>query len=764
MLNQINPKVSVIIPCYNVEKYLRQCLDSVVNQTLKDIEIICVNDGSTDGTLDILKEYAQKDKRIKLIDQENQRQSIARRNAMKIATGEYIQNVDADDWIREDACELLYNYAKENNLDMLQFAAINFNQKKGILEDKGWYSFRWLPENFKKIFTYHDCKDFMSQICMAACLSFYSHDFLTNNNIFWVQKKCCYEDVLFTMQALLKAKRISIFQEYLYFRRWHNASTVNNLNTNFSDWLSIMELVLSVIQTTDSSLLPHYMDFYLNRTDLWYHRISFISKLKNLKGLLNIYEHCIKNYHIELPSKNRKTLELFLWLSPVRISRLLLKSHPSHHEKLPLFSINKSSEKNTVNEIHKVTCKFFGITLFKIRQESLLLKTKMKNGIRYFYLFSFLLIWKKNLFKKIQISQRLILCFDCLSDKNCEAIDSWTLFEYLQKKQIPSRYIVLKDNILVTKLKQKHHSFKDIIVLDSWQELLTKCHDDICKSKLILTSFGCGPTCNQTLQKLSYLKYIYLNHGVMLLKESAIQLCANNTYDYTLVPTTATKQLYQEKQLWQKKQIPVGLPRWDRLHHVKHASKNIFIFFTWRKKIKEVPFVLKNYKQQIFGFLTNPKLSNLLRKHQINLNIAPHHALIQNGGNLVLPDNVHLVSPTEISQIIGQTDLMITDYSSIMFDFMFLDIPVISYRFDADYPFLSEKDKLDAASAKSHDSELYNVFYDEDSVIQKIEYYINHNFELEPEYKKINDSLFWERENICQHLYDALQKLPPKKK
>ena len=91
------PKVSVIIPVYNVEKYLKQCLDSVVNQTLKDIEIICVNDGSTDNSLEILEEYAQKDNRIIIISQENQGQSVARNIALEKATGEYVGFVDSDD-------------------------------------------------------------------------------------------------------------------------------------------------------------------------------------------------------------------------------------------------------------------------------------------------------------------------------------------------------------------------------------------------------------------------------------------------------------------------------------------------------------------------------------------------------------------------------------------------------------------------------------------------------------------------------------------
>lgn len=105
-------KISVVVPVYNVEKYIGQCLDSILGQTLKDIEIICINDGSKDNTLEILKDYAQKDSRIILIDKENEGLSKARNQGTEIASGEYISFIDSDDWIDENYLEALYNAAK----------------------------------------------------------------------------------------------------------------------------------------------------------------------------------------------------------------------------------------------------------------------------------------------------------------------------------------------------------------------------------------------------------------------------------------------------------------------------------------------------------------------------------------------------------------------------------------------------------------------------------------------------------------------------
>ena len=132
-------KVSIIVPVYNVEKYLKRCLESLVNQTLKDIEIICVNDGSTDGSLAILNEYVRNDDRIVVINQENSGQSVARNRGIDVAKGEYIGFVDSDDWVCEDYFERLHNSAIQNNAEIAVGGIIRlhkFNGRKFLNFDK----------------------------------------------------------------------------------------------------------------------------------------------------------------------------------------------------------------------------------------------------------------------------------------------------------------------------------------------------------------------------------------------------------------------------------------------------------------------------------------------------------------------------------------------------------------------------------------------------------------------------------------------------
>ena len=125
-------EVSVVVPIYNVEKYLEDCLDSIVNQTFTDLEIICINDGSTDNSLNILNNYSKQDKRIKIITQKNQGHAVATNKGIDMATGECLYLMDSDDIIALTALEETYNYMKEKQADFVIFQTMNYEQDTGL--------------------------------------------------------------------------------------------------------------------------------------------------------------------------------------------------------------------------------------------------------------------------------------------------------------------------------------------------------------------------------------------------------------------------------------------------------------------------------------------------------------------------------------------------------------------------------------------------------------------------------------------------------
>ena len=130
-------KVSIIIPVYNVEKYISQCLDSAINQSLKDIEIIIVDDCGSDKSMDIAKEYAKNDSRIKIIkNSQNMGLFLTRCEGIKSATGEYILNLDSDDFLDLRACEIAYNATKNGYYDVVKFSAYNYENGNTTIFDK----------------------------------------------------------------------------------------------------------------------------------------------------------------------------------------------------------------------------------------------------------------------------------------------------------------------------------------------------------------------------------------------------------------------------------------------------------------------------------------------------------------------------------------------------------------------------------------------------------------------------------------------------
>ena len=146
-----NIKFSIIIPVYNVEKYIDKCLQSITNQTFKDFEVVCINDESKDASLSILEEYARKDKRFKIFSQKNQGQGIARNNGIKIASGKYIVFVDPDDWIEENMLEILSKKFEKEQADIIQFdfKQINeYSQKEKIFSLKNKYRHLFTNKDF----------------------------------------------------------------------------------------------------------------------------------------------------------------------------------------------------------------------------------------------------------------------------------------------------------------------------------------------------------------------------------------------------------------------------------------------------------------------------------------------------------------------------------------------------------------------------------------------------------------------------------------
>lgn len=223
------PIISVIIPVYNTAKYLPECLDSIIGQTFKDIEIICVNDGSPDESLDILMEYSEKDKRIAVIDQENKGQSAARNHALEIAAGEYYYFMDSDDYVLPEMLEELIEGMKEKDLEVLFFEGTVFldTEEGETIHDNmaldNYMSNYSYDEVYRGIDYFRDTEGH-EEYRVSPCMQILRADFVKNNKISF-RNGIFYEDNLFTFNVLCKASRVSRKRKAYYQRRLVGSST-----------------------------------------------------------------------------------------------------------------------------------------------------------------------------------------------------------------------------------------------------------------------------------------------------------------------------------------------------------------------------------------------------------------------------------------------------------------------------------------------------------------------------------------------------------
>ena len=225
-------KVSIIVPVFNVKRYLSECLDSILNQTLTDIEIICGDGGSTDGSLEILNDYSKKDSRIKVISKSGSGYGQSVNDCMDIATGEYIGIVESDDCVRPEMYEKLYDRAKNLNLDWVRGDIYLYYSerpvgsqlvKESIVKDNRLYDFVLNPQN--------DYRPYRSGL--RTWSGIYSTKFLNDHSIRHNETPGgSYQDVGFFLKTFYYAKRVSFIKEAFYMWRQDNP----NSSINYDSW------------------------------------------------------------------------------------------------------------------------------------------------------------------------------------------------------------------------------------------------------------------------------------------------------------------------------------------------------------------------------------------------------------------------------------------------------------------------------------------------------------------------------------------------
>lgn len=318
-------KVSVIVPVYNVEKFIDKCLNSIVNQTLKEIEIIVVNDGTKDNSQKIIDKYVKKyPDKIKSYIKENGGQGSARNYGLKKTTGEYIGYVDSDDFVEKDMYKKLYNKAKENNYDIVVCGNYNVSedyQNKNI--DAFINNYNTDLENI-----------FFGK--MAVWNKIYKRDILIKNKLEF-KEKVWYEDLAFTLKAIMNSNTFAFIDEPLYDYLIREGSTMNNSNVQRN--LEILDAFNDIL-----SYIQH------NKKEEYFNKIEFLAidhiyisaivrvlkaeaddkvKRETINKLIDYMNKKFPNYknnkYINTLSKNRKIIYKLINIKMYGLINLIFK-------------------------------------------------------------------------------------------------------------------------------------------------------------------------------------------------------------------------------------------------------------------------------------------------------------------------------------------------------------------------------------------------------------------------------------------------------
>lgn len=305
-----NPKISIIVPIYNVCEYLPECLKSLTDQTLKEIEIICINDGSTDKSLEIIQKYAKSDNRIVVINQKNQGVSVARNRGLAEANGEYVVFVDGDDFLESYACELIYQQFVKQKAEV---AFYGLNNYYNISHQETSYLNNIMKSILKKKleYTFENILPLQTNITNTA----FNRKFLLKHRIVFPENIKTAEDGIFARLVALCHPKYCLIGETLYnYRKNREGSATNQSKTAFQTDFAAIKYMFShpLTKKQDIKTKMLILDKFLGAT-LWYwdnfpeHRAAYRATLDEHYKYL--YDNFSKQDLHSMPFVKR-----FLWL------------------------------------------------------------------------------------------------------------------------------------------------------------------------------------------------------------------------------------------------------------------------------------------------------------------------------------------------------------------------------------------------------------------------------------------------------------------
>lgn len=687
------PYISFIIAFYNNAPYIERCINSILNQTVKNIEIILVNDGSTDNVEPILETYKEKYSNIKVINKENKGVSAARNIGIKNSNGLYLAFIDGDDYITPDMSEYLLDRCLKYNLDAcyFDFKFIDVSTNKIL---KAAYHFKnFLSEfKFEKVISPYDIK--LDILCSSMAMGIYKRKIFIDNNITFNEEVEFGEDFLVKFDYFYLYKRIMfVNKEFYIYCRNRNDSATTTINRHIDRIIVFL-----------NNIIKMYLRHLINDS-------------RNNSQYINLILREITHYVRIL--KCQKTDE---WCQ----NNLYLID--------PDLILNNDINQLYINRLKEI------IDLRKFNS-----------------------LYDKVSFYRSKLEKTYYIITGQLNSTENESIDSWLFFKYLRQNNIDSIYICWKNHKSYAEYKKLYPEYvigmNGNCVTDE-EFFSSRLFPYIVRSKFLIQE---NSALNSNIEKYIYnckdFCRVFLGHGITVSNDinylkflDIYNVSSDNEKKIVKEAVTHTK-------LNNNNFVIAGLPRYDYLKDEYDSQrKYAFIMFTWRYTFTDsLKIQDSDYLKNILN-LVNEDNINKLRSNGIIPVLCIHHHILNKLKLKLNLDNVIIPESTQISSYIRKSFVCVTDYSSVNYDFRFLNKPVIFWTPDLNSSKLSNVDLQKQSICIKRLSIFNDAVTDIDSVIHKIICYSKNPY-LPKDKIILNNSFFKYRKNISEHLYNELERM-----
>jgi CDP-glycerol glycerophosphotransferase len=737
------PKVSVIIPVYDVEKYLRECLDSVINQTLRDIEIICVNDASPDKCTEILNEYSLKDNRIKIAThQNNQGLGPARNTGISLATADFIAFVDSDDFITSDMIENLYEAITSNDTEMAWCGTSIVSEQGCVIQ------YDYIPEGVWNVAEILENEQLYPGI-LPVWNKIYKRQLFQGIK----QLPIISEDQPAIAEYLTFCEKIVTLSEPLYYYRKRKGTLSNSKRNMYELWDHFFyshELFFQYLKRrfSDTNIFKKQI-ILRNFSTLW--RISNLELMKTpawKEQEKHILQH-IKQDHMQLKQA-----------CPVMYYYLICIFQFEWNLKIKEFFIKTGIKLSKGIWLKRSSFILLPVDVLLAYKSAIKSKlVQICNRMEYSLIIIFSMAFKALFPKKIWL----------IGERNDTAEENGLYFYVYLKKNQPqnkSFYIIDKNSLHYQYVKPfgniiQYNSIKHKILFYA-SDYYVNSHYNFCYPDYF---FGIKkmPLKHGTIN-------VFLQHGITSADVSQFYSKEKSTIDLFICGAKPEYDYVKNTFGYANESVKyTGFARFDGLYESK-VKRQILLMPTWRREFSDLHKVLPAKKDVIFRksdyfkhfqeIINSKYLINLLEESNCSLIFYPHYEIQDYIDNFSTGSKrISIASKYSyiIQDLLKESALLITDTSSVHFDFAYMYKPVIYYLFDYEN---YKRSHLKRGFFNYESMGFGPMVKSEKDLVETVRGYIKYEFKMEETFRdRVFEFFTLHDKNNCQRIYKEIKKL-----